>query len=100
VRALIDVRGAIDSRLTIVPIARANSLARSAACRGPRSSDRMERTNSAGSVARSSKVSSSNCEGLGAAAGIHSIGTGGANSRVWSSSNVATSTPDTPSMSE
>jgi hypothetical protein len=75
---LIDVRGATDSRVTIVLIDRPTSPARSKAARGPRSIERIDRTNSAGSVARSSRLSSSSCDGAGAGSGSHSSTTGGA----------------------
>ena len=66
VRALIEVRGAIASRVTIVLIDCANSCARLIARRGPRNIERTERTISAGSVMRSRNVSSRSCDAFGA----------------------------------
>jgi hypothetical protein len=67
---------------------------------GPRKIDRNDRTISAGSVRRSRRVSSNSCDGLGAGSGFHSGITGGVYSCVVSIKIVATSTPETPSMSE
>jgi hypothetical protein len=49
-------------------------------------------------VSRSRIVSTKSCEGLGAGRGFHSSTTGSTKVGDASSSNVATSTPDTPSI--
>ena len=89
--------GALGTDGLMSSAARATWLARSTTFCGPRNMARALRTSSAGSLARSTRLSTSRVAASGGVCASHGSGSVSAVSGARSSSTVATSTPDTPS---